>query len=126
MDKLFVYGTLRPGSKNEVAKYLERSARHMGSGQVAGRLYLVTHYPALGAPQHETEWIKGDLFEGINQELWQVLDKYEGEQYTREQTDVRMDNGEILAAYVFRYLLPTESLEWIRSGDWNRPDRTQD
>ncbi len=86
-----MYGTLRPGSNNQYAERLSKTACHIGSGTVSGRLYLVTHYPALAPAQSAEERVKGDVFEGITAELWQLLDEYEGEQYARELA--RGDNG---------------------------------
>ncbi len=122
VERLFVYGTLRQGSANQYAERLSKTACHIGSGTVSGRLYLVTHYPALAPAQSAEERVKGDVFEGITAELWQLLDEYEGEQYARELAQVTMDNGQTLEAYVYRYLLSTKSLKLIRSGDWHHPD----
>ena len=124
-DKLFVYGTLRRGSNNYYAEILAKTARHLGEGAVSGRLYRVGHYPALVKAQAEHEHVKGDLFEGITAELWALLDEYEGAEYAREMVDVLLEDGGARQAYVYRYVLSAESLEWIRSGDWNQPDRRQ-
>jgi gamma-glutamylcyclotransferase (GGCT)/AIG2-like uncharacterized protein YtfP len=124
-DKLFVYGTLRRGSNNYYAEILEKTASHLGQGAVAGRLYRVAHYPALVKAQAESENVKGDLFEGISAELLALLDDYEGDEYAREMVDVVLEDGGARQAYVYRYVLSAESLEWIRSGDWNQPDRRQ-
>jgi gamma-glutamylcyclotransferase (GGCT)/AIG2-like uncharacterized protein YtfP len=124
-DRLFVYGTLRRGSNNYYAELLAKTARHLGEGAVSGRLYRVTLYPALVKAQAEHERVKGDLFEGITAELWALLDDYEGDEYAREIVDVTMADGGTLQAYVYRYVLSSESLEWIRSGDWNQPDRIE-
>jgi len=124
-DRLFVYGTLRRGSNNYYAELLAKTASHLGEGAVAGRLYRVGHYPALVKAQAEHEHVKGDLFEGITARLWALLDDYEGDEYSREIVGVRMEDGGNLQAYVYRYVLSSESLEWIRSGDWNQPDRMQ-
>jgi gamma-glutamylcyclotransferase (GGCT)/AIG2-like uncharacterized protein YtfP len=58
----------------------------------------------------------------VKDELLKVLDDYEGEEYARELQDVNVDGG-TLQAYVYRYVLATDGLTWIRSGDWNHPDR---
>jgi gamma-glutamylcyclotransferase (GGCT)/AIG2-like uncharacterized protein YtfP len=124
-DKLFVYGTLRRGSNNYYAGLLAETTRYVGQGAVAGRLYRVAHYPALVKGHAEHEHVKGDLFEGISAELWALLDDYEGDEYAREIVDVLIEDGGTLQAYVYRYVRSSESLEWIRSGDWKQPDRIQ-
>ncbi len=120
VDRLFVYGTLRPGWKNEYAERLVKTARHMGVGAIRGRLYRVAHYPALAAPRCEEDWVKGDVFEGVTAELLRRLDEYEGGEYERGVGEVSMEDGRTLTAYFYCYVLPTGHLEWIPSGDWNR------
>ena len=118
MDRLFVYGTLRPGSQNEQARWLEKNARHSGTATISGRLYRVTHYPALAAPQSKEDRVKGDVFEDVTAEMLERLDEYEGAEYSREIAEVRMEDGRTLTAYFYRYALRTDQLEWIQSGDW--------
>jgi len=119
VDRLFVYGTLRPGSDNKQARRLANSARHLGLATMSGRLYRVSHYPALVAAKLPEDSVKGDVFEGVTAELLQKLDEYEGSDYTRELAEVTTEDGRKLSAYFYRYALPTDQLEWIRSGDWH-------
>ena len=121
MDRLFVYGTLRPGSGNRFADELAKRANHIGQGTIKGRLYRVAHYPGLVTAQAEGERVRGDVFDGITPELWRMLDDYEGSDYAREVVAVRMEEGAIVEACVYRFLLRTEGLSWIRSGDWQQP-----
>jgi gamma-glutamylcyclotransferase (GGCT)/AIG2-like uncharacterized protein YtfP len=118
VDRLFVYGTLRLGSKNEQAERLAKTARHMGAATIRGRLYRVAHYPALAPALSEEDRVKGDVFEGVTAELLQWLDEYEGTEYERQVAEVTMQDGRTLAAFFYCYVLPTGQLEWIRSGDW--------
>ena len=120
MDRLFVYGTLRVGSNNENAARLARQSRHIGRGSVRGRLYRVAHYPGLALPLSDTELVTGDVFDGVTADLLRELDEYEGDGYRRDLAEVSMEaGGGSLAAYLYRYVLPTDGLEWIPSGDWN-------
>ncbi len=114
-----MYGTLRPGSKNKHAETLMKTARHLGPATINGRLYRVTHYPALGPAQTKEDLVKGDLFEGVTTELLQRLDEYEGSAYSRVLAGVTLEDGTTLPAYFYRYALPTDQLEWIPSGDWS-------
>lgn len=125
MDRLFVYGTLRLGSTNAYAQKLASEAHHVGRGQIRGRLYRVTHYPALAEPQRGDDFVTGDVFEGISGELWRELDGYEGDEYVRESTEVLLESGESVTAFVYRYLPSTNQLKRIRSGDWHQPDRIE-
>jgi gamma-glutamylcyclotransferase (GGCT)/AIG2-like uncharacterized protein YtfP len=115
---LFVYGTLRLGSKNEYAAQLANTARHIGSATIPGRLYRVQHYPALAPPQSNQDLVLGDVFEGVTPELLERLDEYESAEYSRQLGEVTMPDGRTLTAYFYRYDLPTGHLEWIPSGDW--------
>jgi gamma-glutamylcyclotransferase (GGCT)/AIG2-like uncharacterized protein YtfP len=118
MDRLFVYGTLRPGARNEQAAWLAGSARHLGTGRIRGRLYRLAYYPALGSPLAEDDWVSGDLFAGVTAEMLHRLDQYEGSEYARELTDVTTPAGHIFPAYFYRFLMPVDALKWIPSGDW--------
>ena len=118
INRLFVYGTLRLGSSNEYASELATAARFIGHGRIRGRLFRVTHYPALAAPLSEADWVKGDVFENISDELLQRLDDYEGPEYTRVVSEIRMEDGQKLAAYLYCYAMPVDQLEMIPSGDW--------
>jgi gamma-glutamylcyclotransferase (GGCT)/AIG2-like uncharacterized protein YtfP len=118
VDRLFVYGTLRLGSKNEHAERLAKSARHIGGATIGGRLYRVAYYPALARAQSNEDRVKGDVFEGVTAELLRWLDDYEGSEYVRQLAEVTMEDGQTLAAFFYCYALPTDQFEWIRSGDW--------
>ncbi len=122
VDRLFVYGTLRLGSNHEHALALAAQARHLCAARVPGRLYRVAHYPGLVVPQNENDWVVGDVFENVTDALFQRLDGYEGSDYRRELTEVTLASGRTIAAYLYRYLLPTGSLALIPSGDFMHPD----
>jgi len=53
--------------------------------------------------------------------LLQSLDDYEGSEYARQLAQVTMEDGSSLVAFFYLYVLPTDQLEWIRSGDWMPP-----
>ena len=119
VPRLFVYGTLRLGSKIEYAARLAKTARHIGLATMSGRLYRVAHYPALAPAQSKEDLVKGDVFEGVTEEVLQSLDEYESAEYSRQLGEVTMEDGSTVAAYFYLYVMPTEQLAWIRSGDWN-------
>jgi len=118
VDRLFVYGTLRLGHANDHARALANGARFLGQALIPGRLFRVAHYPGLTAPASTNEWVKGEVFEGVTAEMFQRLDDYEGSDYMRQLAEVTMENGSRVAAYLYLYLLPTDGLELISSGDW--------
>lgn len=119
LDRLFVYGTLRLGAKNEYAVRLAETARFVGKARIRGQLFRVIHYPALAPPQSDQDWVVGDVFEGITDDLMRHLDTYEGAEYTRHVAEVVLDNGRSLAVYVYLYAQPTDQLKRIESGEWD-------
>jgi len=54
-------------------------------GWLPGGFYRVAHYPALALAESDDDQIKGDVFGGISDEPWRVLDEYEGEAYLPEE-----------------------------------------
>ncbi len=120
LDRLFVYGTLRLGSKNEYAELLARQAQYLGPAKIAGRLYRVAHYPGLAPPESNADVVNGDVFAGVSEQLFKQMDEYEGAEYSRRITEVKMEDGTTLTTYCYHYVLPTAQLQWIQSGDWLR------
>src|SRR3546814_12945177 len=57
---LFVYGTLRPGCDDPMARWLRDAARHVGPAVAQGGLYRVAAYP--GFVPGEAGDVAGDLF----------------------------------------------------------------
>ena len=117
-DRLFVYGTLRAGYNNEPALALAGSAHRLGAARIQGRLYRVSTYPAIALPQSDSDWVEGDLFEGVLPALLEMLDEYEGAEYRRQIAQVILEGTCKLSAYVYFYLPAVAQLEWIPSGDW--------
>jgi len=124
-DKLFVYGTLRRGF--DPHEYLRSSARFLGKGRIAGRLYDLGEFPGAIPSALPGEEIKGELYElsDLGRQL-KALDAYEEfdpihpdkSLFVRQRVDVRLENGESLKAWT--YFLPQEPAKArrIRSGDY--------
>ncbi len=108
MDRLFVYGTLRPGSKNQYAERLAQTAQHIGLASMSGRLYWAGEYLALVPSQSKEDRVSGDVFEGVTAELFEWLDEYEGKEYARRVGEVTMEDGRTLTSYFYCYALPSE------------------
>ncbi len=109
MALLFVYGTLRRGAfrggqPNPHAARLETEAIWLGEARVRGRLYQVNpEYPGLAEPQGENDWVKGEVWQFDDDDLWESLDTYEGDEYVRVPWAVTMENGTERFAWVYRY-----------------------
>ena len=61
-DRLFVYGTLMRGFDHPMAQLLSRSADFIGEARCRGRLYRVTHYPALVLSHDAADVVFGELY----------------------------------------------------------------
>lgn len=123
-EHLFVYGTLMRSSRHPMARKLEAGAAYLGGARYNGRLYRVTHYPAVTASTDPEEWVFGDVYTLRDPALLAELDRYEGcgpddpepTQYLRLVQKVTLDSGAQVEAWVYVYNLPVEKLEWIKSG----------
>jgi gamma-glutamylcyclotransferase (GGCT)/AIG2-like uncharacterized protein YtfP len=101
---LFVYGTLAPGMPNE--HVLADVPGHWESAIATGT--LLEHgwaaslgFPALRLDAGGTE-VEGFLFtSGALDELWERLDEFEGEEYERVVTEVRLADGRTVPAFTY-------------------------
>jgi gamma-glutamylcyclotransferase (GGCT)/AIG2-like uncharacterized protein YtfP len=124
-DKLFVYGTLRKGF--DPHQYLKSSARFLGKGRIAGRLYDLGEFPGAVPSELPGDEVQGELYElgDLGRQL-KALDEYEEfdpehpekSLFVRQKVDVRLENGERFKAWT--YFLPKEPARAtrIRSGDY--------
>ncbi len=102
--RLFVYGTLRRGSKNKYAKMLAEQSEFIGTGRMRGRLYDLGRYPGAVTSERPGDWVYGELFRLFNPtKTFKALDLYEGPQFSRTMVTVRLDSGEQLDSWVYLY-----------------------
>lgn len=106
-EHLFVYGTLCPGKPNEHIMeniggtwhkaIVEGELRAGGWGAEMGFPGIV-----LNVPEDKREAIHGYVFSSENLATnWQMLDEFEGVEYQRILTDVQLENGQLMQAYVY-------------------------
>ena len=124
-DLLFVYGTLMRGFDLPMAQLLSRSADFIGEAHCRGRLYRVTHYPALVLSDVPGDVVFGELFR-LRQpaELLREFDMYEacGEgfaeptEYVRQMLPVTCADGAVTEAWTYIYNWPVTDLPRIASG----------
>lgn len=93
MEKLFVYGTLRPGKPNE--HILKKIGGSWKQAYVWGKLFKEGWGAEMGFPgirlDHPTEKIEGYVFYSDKlTENWDMLDDFEGEAYQRINTEVTL------------------------------------
>lgn len=101
---LFVYGTLAPNKPN--AHILEGIIGTWSTGYVQGVLKEKGWGAELGFAglvlDENGQHISGHLFSSEQlEQIWQSLDKFEGDEYKRVLTDVHLDNGQIKQAYIY-------------------------
>jgi gamma-glutamylcyclotransferase (GGCT)/AIG2-like uncharacterized protein YtfP len=123
-NHLFVYGTLMRGFEHPMAQLLSRSADLIGEARCQGRLYLVTHYPALVLSGDPADVVFGELYR-LRQpdELLREFDMYEacGEgfaeptEYVRQMLAVTLEGG-TTEAWTYVYNWPVAHLTRIASG----------
>jgi len=121
---LFVYGTLRPGCDDPMARWLRNAARHVGPAIAQGLLYRVGTYP--GFVPDGSGVVTGDLFALSDPEpVLAVLDDYEEcaahfpppHEYRRERLTVRCEHGQV-EAWTYIYMPDSRGLKRIKSGDF--------
>jgi gamma-glutamylcyclotransferase (GGCT)/AIG2-like uncharacterized protein YtfP len=123
-NHLFVYGTLMRGFEHPMAQLLSRSADLIGEARCQGRLYLVTHYPALVLSADPADVVFGELYRlRAPDELLREFDMYEacGEgfaaptEYVRQLLSVTLEGG-AAEAWTYVYNWPVAHLTRIASG----------
>ena len=103
-NRLFVYGTLMPGRPNEhiltaiggefIPAHLRGTLYEKGWGADMG-------YPGLIIDQ-KGDKVNGYIFSSTNLKYrWKDLDEFEGNAYLRVLTDVTMEDGSTVKAYVY-------------------------
>lgn len=104
--RLFVYGTLAPGRPNE--HVLANIPGKWEPATVTGRLLqegwgAAAGYPAVVLDEHGGE-VPGFLFSSESLAgHWARLDEFEGEGYERVLTTVKVKDGAVVDAYIYRF-----------------------
>lgn len=104
MDRLFVYGSLQPGGPNH-----HRLAGFEGSwarATLKGHLKKAGWGAELGYPglvlAADGEEVRGQVFTSAAlAELWAELDRFEGDEYERVETEVTVEPDSVMRAYVY-------------------------
>lgn len=114
MNRVFVYGTLRPGGRNH--GYLA-SARHLGPHTTAAIFTLLDTGPYPAALDRGTTALVGDVF-AVDDDTFAALDVLEG--YPVHYTRRLLDTG-FGAAWIYLWIAARDA-NWriIEHGDWCR------
>jgi gamma-glutamylcyclotransferase (GGCT)/AIG2-like uncharacterized protein YtfP len=122
MTRVFVYGTLRRGGRNDIHRY-QPLPSFITSARVRGRLYHLGRYP--GLLLGNGDWVQGEVYEVTPSVLVQ-LDHLEGllpqpsGEYHRRTVAVDTPDGPLLC--LLYEIDPTriQGCTWIEHGDWLR------
>ncbi len=119
MTYLFVYGTLRRGERADVSK--KCAATYVGVARARGKMFRVEDHPGMVESDDESDKVIGEVYR-LEDALraWPVLDEYEGDEFERSVTSVRMADGQILQAWAYFYRGDTSQKDRISSGDYPR------
>lgn len=105
MTGLFVYGTLAPGQPNE--HIMTKIGGQWQRGTVTGKLIEEGWGAEMGYPgivlDKDGGPIQGFVFCSANLEQhWPQLDEFEGCEYQRVLTEVALENGNQVDAYIYQ------------------------
>ena len=126
-DLLFVYGTLRPGARSPMTRFLKAHGVLVGRARYQGRLYRIAHYPGAVASNDPRDMVIGDVFRLRDPALvLKRLDIHEGcgptarrpMEYLREIVVVTLEDGGPAEAWTYLYNWPVAPAALIRSGDF--------
>ncbi len=104
IKKLFVYGTLGPGRPNE--HIMKNIGGTWEKASVIGILHQEGWGAKMGYPgitlDKEGDKVEGFVFSSDNLfEHWSKLDKFEGKEYERVLTTVKLQNKIVADAYIY-------------------------
>lgn len=128
---LFVYGTLRTGSRNARSDLLMPGTRPAGSGRTRGRMIDLGAYPGLVITSTSRAWVAGDLHALIDAPaVLERLDRYEGcppdqhatGEFERVVVNVVTARSTQLQAWTYVYRGAVRGHPRITSGDYLVPD----
>lgn len=127
-----VYGTLKHGYGNYNA-YLKGQSIYMGGGETYSQFPLIINgLPYLSPKKGIGKNVVVDVFR-VDDETFANLDRLEGHPrwYVREETDIVMEDGEVVSAWVYFNDIKTENLTHHKSyeptpiGTFNFPEPLQ-
>lgn len=124
-DLVFFYGTLMTPFNRAGRLRVDQHLLYLGRGTIAGALFDLGIYPAAVPASDATVW--GEVYRMAHPTIvLQALDEFEGcradepesSLYTRELTQVTLDDGQVVEAWAYFYNAPLGRAERIHSGDY--------
>jgi gamma-glutamylcyclotransferase (GGCT)/AIG2-like uncharacterized protein YtfP len=124
---LFVYGTLRRDTNDELCELLERYTDFIDYATYQGLLYSVGSYPGAVPSHNAADLVYGEVYRlHYPERVLLRLDEYEEcsahfakpTEYVRDIHYVRLLNNALIPAWIYLYNHPTDNLQCIASGDF--------
>jgi len=118
-DKIFVYGSLRPGA--HAYHLMVGGSKPVSLAALYGAsIYDFGPFPGLKLTKSHNDMVVGHLLEITDKSLPDRLDQYEGypQYYSREQVNVTREDGEVVKAWVYTFNGEVNEITRIVSGDW--------
>ena len=117
-DCLFVYGTLRKDFGLELPERITNNLLFVAHGKVSGVLYDLGAYPG-AVPASGGEKITGDVYRIKDAEnVFAVLDAYEGPGYRRQKAEVTMASNEHAEVWMYWYTGAVNERQRITGTDY--------
>ena len=124
---LFVYGTLRRACQHALFKVLDNQAEFVAEATFPGLLYMIYDYPGVIESTESSDIVYGEVYylNDVNRVL-SALDEYEEcslafptpTEYQRCKRLVKLNNQQIIEAWIYLYNRPIGNLPRIKSGDF--------
>jgi len=117
-ELLFVYGSLRRGCR---AQGLMRhaGARYLGKASVRGRLFDLGEFPGAVKATGASALVLGELYYlPCAVRALKSLDRYEGSRYKREVTEVELQSGRRVRAWIYWLKRVPASRHQIEGGNY--------
>ena len=115
---LFVYGTLRNTYNLKLKDKVSKELEYLGSAKIGASLYDLGKYPGVVREDKKSEVI-GDVFIVNNPlKVFGILDKYEGNEFTRTRKRVHLKSGKSINAWIYWYNRNPEGKQRIRQKDY--------
>ncbi len=104
VDYLFAYGTLRKNYNLKLKDKVADGLTYIGQAKVAAALYDIGEYPGAIKEVNKKNEVVGDVFVVTDPEkVFKVLDEYEGNEYSREKSSVKLRSGKSISAWIYWY-----------------------
>ncbi|GBD32725.1 hypothetical protein HRbin33_01699 [bacterium HR33] len=118
---LFAYGTLQPGLAPAAIAALAARLRSAGEGRVRGVLYDLGPYPGVVLDPEAETWVFGTVLAVPDDSLLGELDRYEGPEFHRTETEALLTSGARLRCWIYEFRGNLRGAKIVVSGKWDGP-----